>query len=152
MKIISQEELENRLDDNNLYWSLRRRLTWVRINLSPRVILHRLRRTTLLIRVYWSTGDYDWSTIPILMRYQIKRTRVHIKECNIATKTDRVCRDMLVTENLLDRIIKEDYWEKAEQRYPDNVKLQMDFTRDLERQDLDLLADMLRKHLMEWWD
>lgn len=122
--------------------------------MSPRVFLWRLRRAWSMLRLYWGTEDCDWSTIAELMRHQIRRTRLHIEACGIApgVDDDKHCRQMLITEHLLTRILDETYYDIAEARYPEKGKHWAQMISSLEKQDMDMLSKTLNKHLQSWWD
>ena len=51
------------------------------------------------------------------MRHQIRRTRLHVEECNVAADTDRMSRQMRIAEVLLTRMLEEPYYDIAEARY-----------------------------------
>jgi hypothetical protein len=117
-----------------------------------RDFLYRVRRTWKLVRVYWSTEDCDWSSIAIVLRHQISRVREHIQSHNIIADAERCAAQMRKSEILLDRIIAGDYHELADKRYPDRGKHWADMIQELEKEDMRLLSDELRRHLRNWWD
>lgn len=113
----------------------------------------RSRRAWELVRLYWDTPDYDWSTIALLMRHQIRRTRLHMQEHGLAADADRKARQMLIAETLLGRMLDDScYYEMAARRYPYQVRARADLTAGLYRQDAEMLATVLRRRLRSWWD
>ena len=112
----------------------------------------RVRRSWDLLKVYWDTEDCDWSTIAQLMRHQIHRTRLHVEKQHIVVGSGRMARQMLIAETLLTRMVDEPYYEIATVRYPKMGKPWAKLITDLERQDDEMLATLLRKHLRTWWD
>lgn len=114
----------------------------------------RSRRAWELLRLYWSTEDCDWSTIALLMRHQIRRTRLHVQEHDKVAGVERVARQMLTAETLLGRMLHEDcsYSDIAAARHPKGSRPWALLWRSLERQDDEMLATLLRKHLRSWWD
>jgi hypothetical protein len=117
-----------------------------------RLLLRRWLRAWALLRLYWDTSDYDWTTIALLMRHQISRTREHIQAHDFTTDTERMARQMRIAETLLTRMLDEPYYEIAEVRYPARGKPWADMAGELTKQDSDLLARVLSKHLRSWWD
>lgn len=102
--------------------------------------------------MYWATGDGDWSTIALLMRHQIRRTRKHIKQHNIVLDTPRICRQLLIAEHLLGRMLEEPYYDLATARFPAQGEHWGKMVTSLMEQDSELLATLLRRHLRTWWD
>lgn len=118
-----------------------------------RYFLWRVRRSWALHRLYWATGtDGDWSVIAELMRFQIRRTREEIAGNHIVKDWERCCRQMLIAETLLTRMLDEPYFDHASARYPERSKYHLEFTRSLEKQDDEMLGKMLTKYLRCWWD
>lgn len=112
----------------------------------------RLHRSWALLRLYWSTCDGDWSTIALLMRFQIRRTRETIAYDNIIDDVDRTCRQMLIAETLLTRMLEDASYDIADQRYPNNEKHWAQMVASLNQQNDEMLATILRKHFRKWWD
>jgi hypothetical protein len=104
------------------------------------------------MRLYWKSEDCDWSTIAYLMRFQIRRTRLHMAEHAIVVGWERSCREMLIAETLLTRILEEPYADIAGVRYPKGGKHWALHAESLVKQDEAMLAKMLRRRLRTWWD
>ena len=113
----------------------------------------RIKRSWKLLRVYYNTEDCDWSTIAMLMRHQIRRTRLHVEECGISADSDKMSRQMLIAETLLDRMLEDSvYFEIADKRYPHRGKPWAKLITEVQHQDEEMLARLLQKHLRCWWD
>jgi hypothetical protein len=115
-------------------------------------VLRRIHRTWSLVRLYWGTEDCDWSTIAILLRYQIRRTRQHIEEHNMIVDAPVVARQMRVAESLISRMLDEPYYDMADARFPDRGRNWARMIGDLSLQDQRLLGLVIGKHLTKWWD
>ena len=113
----------------------------------------RLRRMWAMTRLYWGTPDYDWSTIALLMRHQIERTRQHMLTCGIRVDAERSGRQMLIAETLLQRLMDDPYFAITHKRHPTlGAPSFGQHMLGLERQDREMLANILRRHLCGWWD
>ncbi len=112
----------------------------------------RVQRTWEMVRLYWGTEDCDYSTILLVMQHQIKRTREHMDEHAHVVGYKRGVRQMRIAEHLLERIRADDYYEIADARFPKGNTYWANFMRELEQQDMDMLALILKKHLKTWWD
>lgn len=115
-------------------------------------LFYKLKRCFGLLKVYWNTCDGDWSSIGLVLQYQISRVRRHILEHNVLLFTDRYVRQMLIAETLLERLLEEPYYEIAEKRYPERTRYWAEMIYLLKKQDIEMLSTILRKHLLEWWD
>lgn len=113
--------------------------------------LRECKRVYALARLYWGTPDYDWSTIALLMRHQIRRTREHVSTHQQHRVFAHDCRRMLIAETLLARILEDDYYVSAKRRYPLSIQHAVLLSMEVARQDREMLAKTLR-HMPEWWD
>lgn len=111
---------------------------------------HNLWRTWKLVRTYWGTHDFDWTSIAILMRYQIKRVRETILDEDIVDFTKDAQR-MLIAEHCLDRMIDGDYYDIADKRHPERDESWAKMIGELEDADVEMLCKQLR-YLRHWWD
>lgn len=116
-------------------------------------ITWRIERAWALLRVYWGTEDCDWSTIALVLRHQIRRTRLHVVEHGKVVDAGRIARQMMIAETLLDRMLDGlTYYDIATARYPKQDRAWAKLVHNLEQQDDEMLAILLRKHLRSWWD
>lgn len=113
---------------------------------------YKLRRACRLLKVYWNTCDGDWSSIAVLMHHQIKIVRQHIIAHDIIVDAEKVGRQMLIAQTLLDRILSDNYYETADKLFPERSKNWVNHIVIQERQDVNLLTNELRRHLRSWWD
>ena len=67
-------------------------------------------RILTYIPVLWNNEDFDHGYILELLRYKIKRTRDHIAHHQIHTEWERDVKCMDHAIELLDRVIKDDYF------------------------------------------
>jgi hypothetical protein len=112
----------------------------------------RLRRAWALLHVYWGTGDYDWTVITLLMRHQIRRTRLHIIDHDIIAGIPHMARQMLVAEELMKRIEHDVvYYNNAGKLLTTNWRDWAAHMKMQEEQDMVLLGSILQKHLKSWW-
>lgn len=113
-----------------------------------------IKRSFEISKLYWDTPDYDWSTIALLMKFQIHKTREHISKHNLIVDAPKLSRQMLTAECLLDRIMNDNYYKMAEKRYslPCQQKYWGEHINMQQRQDSELLSLILQKHLCSWWD
>ena len=112
---------------------------------------YNVRRSIAVVKAYWGTYDFDWTALGVLMRFQIGRTRQTIQKNSHLMNAERVCRDMLICETLLTRLMDESYYEIADVRYPERGERWARFINELEAQDMAMLMDKLN-HMREWWD
>ena len=118
----------------------------------------RIERAWSLLKYYWGTEDCDWVVAAELLQFQLKRIRLHIAKDNIIVDKDRVCRQLLITETILQRMMDEPYFDIAEKRYPnfqDNPvrwRAWAKMVSDLAEADDKMLGTMLGKYFRHWWD
>ena len=113
-------------------------------------ILLRIQRAWALLRWYWGTPDFDWSTVAELMAHQVRRLRIVMETEQRHLGWERDVRRMKVVEHLLSRMIEEDYYTNVERRFPTSMRLWAKAVQDLEEQDMDMLLRYLR-YLRHWW-
>ena len=112
----------------------------------------RIPRAFQMLKFYWGTEDCDWAVAAGLLRWQIKRIRQHVQRDHFIVDADRISRQMLIAETLLERMTQEPYYDIAEKRYPDKNKHWAEMVTALANQDDALLAKELRRHFRSWWD
>ena len=90
---------------------------------------YQIKRSLEISKFYWNKPDYNWSTIAQLMRFQINKTRLHLNSHNVVYGNDKICRQMLVAEHLLERMLDNDevYFSNAYLRYPNDDDQQYKF-------------------------
>ena len=119
----------------------------------PQFWLWRVRRAWAMLREDCAHTDGDWTAIAYPLRHAIRRTRLHIAEHQHVVGWERMCHQMLIAETLLTRIIEDDvYADNATARYPVKGWKWARRIQDLERQDMALFTETLRKGLRGWWD
>ena len=102
--------------------------------------LWRVRRAWAMLREDCAQTDGDWTAIAYLLRHAIRRTRLHIADHQLVVGWERMCHEMLIAETLLTRLIDE-----KDRKWARRID-------ELEKQDMALLTETLRKHLRGWWD
>ena len=110
----------------------------------------KMKRSYKFLRIYWNTADYDWSSILIVMRYQISQVRQHINEHAMIAGYEKLCRQMLIAETLLTRMIADDYFDVVTKRAMFFRSPQKDYFNvmySLQKQDEEMLYNILTKHL-----
>ena len=122
--------------------------------MNPRRFWLRLKRAWSLLRWYWVTGDNDWEVIARLLSHQIRRIRLHIDQHEFFVGYERCVRQMLIAEYLLERIIEDAAYDQASARFPDSEhhpRRWAERVKEIEEQDMEMLTEILRKHLQSWW-
>lgn len=131
---------------------LRLRLRWWWGGSNLRHPIERTKRAYALLSWYWRSNDGDWSTVARLMQQQIRRLRLHIAEHGHHVGDDRAIRQMLIAETLLGRMLDDMvHYENADKRHPDQGSAWAKHVLACQKQDDEMLATILRKHLREWW-
>src|SRR3990172_6993011 len=92
---------------------LRRFWRCVRWWADPRYLWWLTKRTVSMARADYSTSDGDWSTIGDPMLHAIRRVRLHMSTHRIVQNWERDCRQMLIAETLLSRLLADDYYTLA---------------------------------------
>ena len=114
--------------------------------------LWRVRRAWAMLREDCAHTDGDWTAIVYPLRHAIRRTRLHVAEHRHVVDWERMCHEMLIAETLLTRLIDDVYYDNATARYPAKGRTWLRRIDELEKQDMALLTETLRKHLRGWWD
>lgn len=110
------------------------------------------RRAWRMVRADWSTSDGDWSTIAEPMMHAIRRTRVAMAESQIVVGWERDCKRMLMAETLLDRLLRDDYYDLAVSEYAPHGSSRWAHHVDyLGKQDQEMLGKIIGKYLRHWW-
>lgn len=137
-----------------------------------------VKRIIEYIPVLWHDEDWDWHYIFRMLRYKIKRTREHMAICTARGENwERDNANMQRAENLLTRILDDDYmskeWEEHHQKYPmefektpegmyrmkergEEVRAKTrEITNkgtELYNKDWDELWELLKNQIGNWWD
>lgn len=61
-------------------------------------------------KVLKDDADFDYAYILIILKYKLQRTRLHIQEHNIVVRAKEICDGIKEVEDLLDRVIEDDYF------------------------------------------
>ncbi len=104
-------------------------------------------------RFYWHKGDSDWSTLAVLMRFQLLRMRKsHITSTIKHVGYEKDIRRMTICINALDRLEKDDYIDMIYQTEK-TFGFQIESKRwsDMAKQDDEIVFTILKKHLRGWW-
>jgi hypothetical protein len=138
----------------------------------------RLERFISWFPIIWKDHDWDHYYLYYMLRHKLRRMRKNHEEKRIIADWERVANEIMVAENLLDRLIEDNYlfqeYEDMRKKYPerDFIKTedghykmtpmgpeQTKKTRaiskrmvDMRNQDLDFLFKHMRKHIEGWWD
>ncbi len=138
----------------------------------------RIKKIIDYIPLLWKDEDYDDFFILKMLQYKIKRTREHLIEHNIVEGVEKMAELMKEAEDIITRFTEEDYftkeWLEHIEKYPtkwkdagnglselyyDDVENSRKGTRELsektrkaKEEDWNRLFDILKNHLLEWWD
>lgn len=125
--------------------------------------------------VLWSDNDWDYLYLYQVMQFKIKCMREHQLKHRIIVDYKKVAHRMFVAEQLLKRLLDQDYvtkeYEDYHERHPHvweesprgmilkgdpagwpELKKLHEKEKYLEEQDLDYLFKILRKYIRTWWD
>lgn len=138
----------------------------------------RVKRFIDYASIIWEDDDYDKGYIYIMLKYKISRTREHLADHKMRSDWQKVCDEMKEAEDIIERIMKEDYLQAEQdayhEKYPLNFKddengeSYVESTHDkpqgaewrtlrermleMERQDEIRLGYLLTTSIKDWWD
>jgi hypothetical protein len=83
----------------------------------PRRVFGFVVRVFEYMPILWSDADYDFSHILLMLQYKVKRTRQHIEKHHILANSDKYCKQMKEVEDLLDKVLLDEYAEKEHEAH-----------------------------------
>lgn len=95
--------------------------------------------------VIWRDRDWDHTYLVDLLYYKFSNMEKHFRNYGIHIGADRDADNIRLAKLLCKRITEDEYYKNPYKRIDGK------FT-DQEQNDVDLLCDIIRKHLREWWD
>ena len=101
--------------------------------------------------IIWRDRDWDWVFLAKIMEQKL-RWMVKNSEHWHVLKAPKSRQQMLRTAAVLRRMQEDNNWEHADARYPDHSKAWANHWDMLDKQDMEYLAMMLKKHMRTWWD
>lgn len=139
----------------------------------------RIQRIIAYIPILWKVFDFDWSSILIILKFQLSRVRRSIEKgyhskrsIRRDSKRIRTC-ELLIDRILADSYIDKEYdalsakykhlrgefglnWregisEKVQKEYHDQFLILSTKENMMQKQDLDLLGKYFSKYLRCWW-
>ncbi len=103
----------------------------------------------------WSDRDWDWIWLAKIMEAKLRKMHKNTRNWNVEG-ADKAAREMLVCAELLRRLRCGYYgeslplgqdWEIAKYRWNWHKHVEA-----IDKQDIELLFTLLRKHMRSWWD
>lgn len=132
-----------------------------------------LKRCWDYIPLLWSDRDWDHAFLLNMMQFKIKRMKeLHIR-CKRHVGVEKTIKQLLICEQLLDRLAKDEYtdktyqehnekwypgmdiWDRLNERNPKESKefrKIMDHGEYMYQQDVDLFCKIFKKYHRKWWD
>lgn len=143
--------------------------------------LYRFCHIASWLPILWQDHDWDSGFMLRIFRHKIHRMRIHFETHHIICDWEKVAKELLVAENLLDRLIKDDYcdeeWERHCQAFGEpghnsytdekgmtvwpstagtlegaDSKRIFDKAMQLRKQDREMLWDLICRKSETWWD
>ena len=112
-----------------------------------RTVKRGVRNVLFWLPVMWDADWFDWSVLIVLLDRWLEY--IQANEANMVTRWyEREGKNIRYTRLLCKRILGGLYGKPS----GFSTMTWRTYGRYMEQQDMDQLADMLRKHLMHWWD
>lgn len=102
--------------------------------------------------IIWGDRWWDFSFIYLILRHKLKRMEKGFREQGITMNASKDAHNIKICILLLDRLIKNDYYNYNKISNPKYPLAEMDKEGEMIQQDLDLLFKILRKQIESWWD
>ena len=117
-------------------------------------LIHRIKHVLDWLPILWNDHDWDWVYILDILRFKIKRTRLHLKNYGFACHTKKSLNKMKKCELLLERLTEDQNYFDYETSWKDDKDLKQRIAREeyLRKQDMDLFCNLFSKHYRTWWD
>lgn len=137
----------------------------------------RVRRFFEYAPLIWHDEDYDKDFILYMLKYKIQRTRLHLADHKMRGDWQKVCAEMLEAEQIIDRILKEDWLSDEMEAYLNKHPIKWHQGKngemyvkskhknkntawkslraritELERRDWNRLGYLISRRLGAWWD
>jgi hypothetical protein len=96
--------------------------------------------------IIWRDRDWDDTYLTRLMAHKLKRMEKSFEKYSMHKYVDRDIKNIRMCRILCERISEDEYYER---NYPWR-KVNGKFI-DNNQNDVDLLCDIMKKHLREWW-
>lgn len=103
------------------------------------------------IPVIWFDVDWDWSALARVMEYKLRRSAKLETEHGHHTTSKKDGKDMLICANLLQRLIEDEYSDRAMKVFSDRRQAYK-IAAGVQHHDQYLLGKIIGKHLTHWWD
>jgi len=105
-------------------------------------------------KIAWKDRDWDYAPVLIMLRFKLQKMARHSDRTDIYIGQKREAKRMWTCVYLIDRILADEYFENK--RYLDLIHVNRDkaneFLGNLVRQDIDMLFNIMSKHIKKWWD
>jgi len=143
-------------------------------------MFNRLKNVFYWLPVIWKDHNFDYEYIFIILRHKLQKMRDDFRSKDaVGAEANKRANEMELAIEVLDRLTAQDYiinctenhdkkwgdiyWENGIKRYyvkteKDKIQEAKEYKKccelaDLqEKQDLDYLFKLLRKHIYTWWD
>jgi len=103
--------------------------------------------------IIWVDFDWDYCFLLKIMEYKLRRMSSNLKDGNTVNAA-RYARKALIAAELCKRIDDDRYYDTARKLYPrsNQYNHQYEYTKSIQKQDLDMLGRVFSKYLTHWWD
>lgn len=98
--------------------------------------------------------DWDWIFICILLKAKLEKQRKYIEEYSYHVTKEKDIKNISIVIFLLNRIINDEYifMPIVKKLKKINFKYGHEKQEEIEKQDNDMLFNILRKEMKNWWD
>ena len=104
-----------------------------------RQVKHGVKNLIHWFPVIWKNREYDHGYFLLILATKLELMEEYFRTKSHCMDGDKQANDVKYAILLINRLIKDDYWEKKNGDY-------------LKKQDYDSLFKHIRKHLESWWD
>lgn len=111
-------------------------------------MFYNLKRCFGLLKVYWGTYDFDWSSLAVIMIYQMDRIAKRIKEDDIIEDAEEVVAEINKTKDALEYILDDKAHNEAMEKHG---KQWVKYVDQYEKAKMQEFLDGI-KNIRNWWD
>ncbi len=103
------------------------------------------------VPMVWKTGSWDWTFLTEMMELKIREMADSIEKNGHHLGAKRNVRQMRICVHILRRLDTDIYVKNASKRFG-RGRYTLEYSEELQKQDLHLLFTIMEKHLRSWWD
>lgn len=113
------------------------------ISVVPYKIWYGIRNLIIWSPVIWKDRQWDQSFLYAIMKKKIFLMAKNFEKFDHHEGKDKYVKRLCICYNLLDRLEKDDYFRKEHESF--------DYEDYMINQDLELLFEIMKKHIRTWW-